>query len=188
MRQHPYLVRSEHRKLLQGLIGQRWDHWGIASSNPGPDYVLVRFFIRTENSFVAIESDTCDPSDNPSDPDITRISADSDNWDEASAIKSGGLFFHDRGKIINQIFIIRDIELVIDATLGSSQTEFDSGIIVQFDSGVIAFHKVNLYDLDFSVNRWSSLDEIALSRNFGRFEQSLEYQVQFTRILVPLRD
>ena len=167
----PYLLRIEDRELLQNLIGRCWDHWGVGSTNPRRNYALVRFFIRTEDSFIAIESDTCDALDHPSDPDITRLSVDSDNWDERNAIKSGGLFFHDRGKIIRQIYVIRDIEIVSDST-----------------NGVIAFHKVNFYDLDFSVDRWKSFGEISLSPNFGRSQQSLEYQVQLTRLIIPLED
>ena len=184
----PYLLRIEDRELLQNLIGRCWDHWGVGSTNPRRNYALVRFFIRTEDSFIAIESDTCDALDHPSDPDITRLSVDSDNWDERNAIKSGGLFFHDRGKIIRQIYVIRDIEIVSDSTNQPSTSEFDSGIIFQFDHGVIAFHKVNFYDLDFSVDRWKSFGEISLSPNFGRFQQSLEYQVQLTRLIIPLED
>jgi len=185
---NPFLLGHNATLLLSGLLEKRWDHWGTASSNPSPDGALVRFFIRTEDTFTGVSVDESGPLISVDDPDLTVLTIDRDNWDEVRAKRVGGLFFHDRGKAIKDIYVIRDYESTKELNSPEVTTAFDVGFVVEFNEGVIAFHRVDAYDLYFDVVRASSLLDLHLRPTSGRFISSLENQVNYTRTLIRLEE
>ena len=175
---NPFLVNTESLKLLDRLLGSRWDYWGTSSTNPLPDRALVRMFVRTNAGFVRVSILESARGSFPDDPDITRLCLDHDNWDEAKARSSGGVFFQDRGKLVKDIRVIREREVVTFLDGSETVNEFDIGLIFEFDPGVVSFHRVNCYDVEFDIRRADSLSNLVLDHGAHRFMDSLEYRTE----------
>ena len=175
-------------RLMAGLIGKTWDHYGSRTLFNEGTLAASDMFLATSSSAISVVADCklLDFEDGADEFSLLRI--EDGAIGATAARRSGDLYFDFRGGQVVNVLIIRDTVTMDDHDLGHRELVVDSGFIVETTQGSLAICKGSFYMQDMFIQKADTTASLELIASQNEWESSLGREFSILRRVTPVNE
>lgn len=186
MMREKLLLSDQERARLGSVVGATWDHFGAQASLDDGRYALVDMFVETDAGALTFAVQLTTLGLEGGIDEYAHLAVHCGAEGAAIARRKGDVFFHDRGRTITGVTIVRDVVSSSGAGDDAFELSSDTGVIIILDSGVVAICAGGPFASDLFITRAASLQALRLPDTSSDWGEDLTYQLVFRRQFIHL--
>jgi len=175
-------------RLVAGLIGKKWDHYGSRTLFNEGTLAAADMFLTTSSSTISVVADYKILDFEGGVDEFSFLRIQDGAIGATAARRAGDLYFDLRGEQVVNVLIIRDTVAMDDQDLGPRELVVDSGFIVETTQGSLAICKGSFYMQDMFIQKADDTESLELVTSQNEWESSLGRQFSIVRTVIPVNE
>ena len=175
-------------RLVAGLIGKEWDHYGSRTLFNEGTLAASDMFLTTSSSIISVVADCKILEFEGGVDEFSFLRIEVGAIGATAARRAGDLYFDFRGGQVANVLIIRDTVTMDDQDLGHRELVVDSGFIVETTQGSLAICKGSFYMQDMFIQKADTTTSLELPASQNEWESSLGRQFSVFRTVIPVNE
>jgi len=180
------LLSEEELALLASSVGSVWDHYGAQAALEDGRYALVDMYVQTNSGALTIAAGLESLNLEGSPDEYAHLQVRDGAEGARIARKKGTVFFHDRGRTVTDVLVVRDCVSTSAPGQDGFKLVADVGVVFVLDHGVVAVSLGGPFASDLTIVQAPNMDSLVLNDTSADWGEDISYQLTITREVIHI--